>query len=50
MKIDNKKIQNVKFFQIFIKILLKSFKIFIKFLKFVQTLKFFSQILFINLI
>ena len=44
MKINYKKFQNVKFIQILIKICFKSFKIFIKFPKFVQTLTNFSQI------
>ena len=43
IKIDNKKFQNVKFFQIFIKIFLKSVKIFINFPKFVKTLTIFLK-------
>ena len=46
MKIDNKRFQNVKFFQIFIKVSLKSFKIFKIFLSLTN----FSQITIINLI
>ena len=51
IKIDNKtNFKMLNFFQTFIKIFLKSLKIFIKFPKFVQTLTSFSQITIINLI